>query len=254
MKRYLLLFAAAACLLAADFAAEGDLWWAHIQFLASDKMEGRNTGSDAYRQAAEYVAAQFERDGLKPAGTSGYMQPVKFETREAGDGVVEPGAGPRRRCEPLQLGADASLSARAHLAPALDAPMVFVGYGLNIPEAHYDELAGLNLRGKIAVYVNAAGPVKADGNLISHYSSAVERWATLHRAGAVGIAAIQNPRMQNPNAAAEGGAAGTQAAAGRAARGGEQDAEQAAEGADRHSRQSCWRIPRCRKPKASPWR
>ena len=221
MKRPVLFLAAAASLLAADFAAEGNLWWAHIQFLAGEKLEGRNTGSDGYRQAVEYVATQFERDGLKPAGTSGYQQPIKFETRELvaessslalvhGDDV-----------EPLALGDDATLNARAHLAPALDAPMVFVGYGIAIPEAHYDELDGLNLRGKIAVYINAAGPVKADGNLTSHYSSGVERWAALHRAGAVGFASIQNPRVQmvpgDPNAAPAAGGAGRQGGNGRGA-------------------------------------
>ncbi len=51
MKRRVLLLLAAGgalwALLAADFAAEGNLWWAHIQFLAGDKLEGRNTGSEA---------------------------------------------------------------------------------------------------------------------------------------------------------------------------------------------------------------
>ncbi len=200
MKRTLLLLLAAAALLAADFAAEGNLWWAHIQYLAGDKLEGRNTGSEGYRQAVEYVAAQFERSGLKPAGTSGYRQPVKFETREVVAESSKLALVHGEDVEPLALGADATLNARARLAPALEAPMIFVGYGLSIPEAHFDELEGLNLRGKIAVYINAAGPVKADGNLTSHYSSGVERWATLHRAGAVGFASIMNPRMQTGTA------------------------------------------------------
>jgi hypothetical protein len=223
MKRRVLFLLAAAgalgALLAADFAAEGNLWWAHIQYLAGDPLQGRNTGSEGYREAVEYVATQFERDGLKPAGTSGYQQPVKFETRELvtesskltlvhGDDV-----------EPLTLGADAALNARARLAPALEAPMVFVGYGLRIPEAHYDELEGLDLRGKIEVYVNAAGPVKADTNLTSHYSSGVERWAALHHAGAVGFASIQNPRTQTATPNGAGGDSG--GAAGRAGQGNE---------------------------------
>jgi hypothetical protein len=154
----------------------------------------------------EYVATQFERSGLKPAGTSGYLQPVKFETREVVTESSSLALVHGDDVEPLTLGADAGLNARARLAPALDAPMVFVGYGLTIPEAHYDELEGLNLRGKIAVYVNAAGPVKAGGNLTSHYSSGVERWAALHRAGAVGFASIQNPRTQTGQPNGPGGA------------------------------------------------
>src|SRR5205809_3335076 len=83
-KPALLLFALSA-LFAADFVAEGDRWWAHIQFLADDKLQGRDTGSLGYMEAAKYVAGKMETYGLKPAGTSGYMQPVKFETRQLVD-------------------------------------------------------------------------------------------------------------------------------------------------------------------------
>jgi len=179
-----------------DFEAEGKLWWAHVQFLADDRLEGRNTGSEGYRKAVEYVAAAFERFGLKPMGTSGYAQPVQFETRqlveeESSLALVRDGNAE------LLTRQDASLSTRGDLAPALEAPMVFVGYGLQVPEAQFDELKGLNLRGMIAVYVNGAGPVNASGNIKSHYSSAVERWNTLQKAGAVGIATIQSPRGVN---------------------------------------------------------
>ena len=77
--------------------------------------------------------------------------------------------------------------------------MVFVGYGLVIPEAHWDELAGLDLQGKIAVYVSAPGPAEAPAPVKSHLTSAAERWRVLHGAGAVGIATI---------AAGRGGAGG----------------------------------------------
>jgi hypothetical protein len=40
-----------------------------VQYLADNKLEGRNTGSEGYRKAAAYVAGEFERAGLKPAGT-----------------------------------------------------------------------------------------------------------------------------------------------------------------------------------------
>src|SRR5262249_55195473 len=96
--------------------------------------------------------------------------------------------------EKLALGADATLSARADLAPSLEAPMVFLGYGMSIPEVHYDDLAGIDLKGKIAVYVNAAGPVEAPGPLKSHHASAVERWAALRKAGATARAPIATPR------------------------------------------------------------
>src|SRR5262245_13154766 len=81
MKRPYWLLAVTLTVNAADFALEGKLWWAHIQFLADDKLQGRDTGSEGLRQAETYVSKQFDRIGLKPAGTSAYLQPVKLERR-----------------------------------------------------------------------------------------------------------------------------------------------------------------------------
>src|SRR5207248_1610208 len=52
------------------------------QILADDKMEGRNTGSEGYRKAAAYVAGEFEKFGLKPAGVRGFYQPIEFRVRQ----------------------------------------------------------------------------------------------------------------------------------------------------------------------------
>jgi hypothetical protein len=70
--------------------------------------------------------------------------------------------------------------------------MVFVGYGLSIPEAKWDDLAGLDLRGKVAVYVNSFPPVDVPDNVRSHVGSAAERWAVLKKAGAIGVATLTN--------------------------------------------------------------
>ena len=195
-------------LFAADYAADGKLWWSHVQFLADDNIEGRNTGSPGFLKAVQYVESQFEKLGLKPAGTSGYLQPINFESRTLSEPSIE--LVREGNAEPVPAG-EASLSGRADVQPLVEAPMVFVGYGMSIPEAHYDDLAGLDLHGKIAVYVNAAGPVEANGNVKSHFSSGAERWATLKRAGAIGSATIPNPRpdaQQQPGAAAGGRGAG----------------------------------------------
>jgi len=229
MKKTILLIWAGAAVYAAgvavDYAAEGKLWWSHIQFLADDNLAGRDTGSEGYRQAVTYVTTQFERAGLKPLGTSGYQQPIKFDKKElvpaeSSLALVRDGA-----VEPLALGSEASLSARGDLAPEVEAPMVFVGYGMVIPEVHYNDLADLDLKGKIAVYVSAGGPVKAPGNVRSHYSSGAERWAAFKRAGAIGIATIPGGRGPNtaagqtpPDGAAGAGTADA-AAAGRGGRG-----------------------------------
>src|ERR1035438_6325642 len=84
-KLFLCLLPPAACLLlqaATDFTAEGKRWWSHIEYLASDDLKGRDTGSEGHLKAARYVAGEFERSGLKPAGTSGYFQPVKFDVKQ----------------------------------------------------------------------------------------------------------------------------------------------------------------------------
>lgn len=65
---------------------------------------------------------------------------------------------------------------------------------LSVPQASWDDLAGLDLHGKIAVYVNAMAPFDASDNVKSHVGSAGERWAVLKKAGAIGIATLPNPR------------------------------------------------------------
>ena len=114
--RPLLLFATVATLLPAadpgkpDLAKEGDRWWSHIQVLADDNMEGRNTGSPGHLRAARYLASEFEHAGLKPAGVNGYLQPVKFKVAQIDEehsslAIVRDG-----KVMPLKLGEDARLS------------------------------------------------------------------------------------------------------------------------------------------------
>ena len=178
--------------LAGDAPTDGQRWWSHITFLADDKLEGRNTGSEGYRKAAAYVQSEFERAGLRPGGTDGYFQPVKFNSRqivESDSSLTFLRAG---KAEPLTLGEDALISLRVNPAKAVEAPLVFVGYGLTVPEMKYDDFAGLDVRGKVAVYVSG-GPSSIPGPLSSHYQSAAERGKFLARAGVIGTCAISNP-------------------------------------------------------------
>ncbi|MBS1214930.1 MAG: putative aminopeptidase, partial [Proteobacteria bacterium] len=86
----------------------------------------------------------------------------------------------------------------ADFPATLQAPAVFAGYGLTIPEMNYDDLAGLDLKGKIVVFLRG-GPASIPGALRSHYQTLRERWVFLHRAGAVGVAAILDPQaMEMP--------------------------------------------------------
>src|SRR5947207_9221244 len=102
-------------------------WWAHVQALANDGMEGRNTGSPGHKRAAEYVAAQFQKAGLEPAGVGGYIQPVKFKSRRILEDKSSLALVRSGKTEPLTLGEDATISMRVDPAPSLEAPLVFVG-------------------------------------------------------------------------------------------------------------------------------
>lgn len=147
-------------------------------------MKGRQTGSPEHRQAAEYVASEFARAGLRPAGTKGFFQPVGFVTRtvdESRSSLVLVRDG---REEALVLGADASLVLRAPLAASVEAPVVFAGYGLQLPEYGVDNLAGLDLRGTIVAYLPQM-PRGVPGPVISH--SRAQAWETFRAAGAVGM-------------------------------------------------------------------
>src|SRR5438552_1157296 len=155
MRRVLTLIVAA--ILAGSTGMRGDdtaaRWWAHVEALANDGMEGRNTGSPGHKRAADYVAAQFKKSGLDPAGVGGYIQPVAFKTRRIVEARSSLALVTGGKTEPLALGEDANISMRVDPAPSLDAPLVFVGYGLNIPERKINDFAGVTLKGAIVVHI-----------------------------------------------------------------------------------------------------
>src|SRR6266853_6731721 len=116
-----LLTIAMAATLAATAVMRGDetaaRWWSHVEALANDGMEGRNTGSPAHRRAAEYVAAQFKKSGLEPAGVGGYIQPVAFNTRKIDESKSSLALVNDGRTERLTLGEDANINLRVDPAP-----------------------------------------------------------------------------------------------------------------------------------------
>lgn len=74
--KFLALLILSVCLFATEPNDATRRWWSHVTALANDGMEGRDTGSAGYQRAARYVAGEFERAGLKPAGENGYYQSV----------------------------------------------------------------------------------------------------------------------------------------------------------------------------------
>jgi hypothetical protein len=171
---------------------DGQTWWNHVKFLADDKLEGRDTGSRGEREAQSYAVKQFKNAGAEPAGVHGFYQPVKFVSRQIVEkdcslAIIRDG-----KREALTLGEDAIISTRVMPAPEVEAPLVFVGYGLKVPEKNYDDFAGVDVRGKIIV-IFAGSPSEIPGALASHYQTAAERWKVLRSAGAIGMVSLINP-------------------------------------------------------------
>jgi hypothetical protein len=169
-------------------------WWSHVTFLADDRLAGRETGTDGYRRAADYVVEQFSRLQLQPGTGNSYRQPVAFRWQRIVESQSRLELVREGRVEQLALGEAAMLNARSGTAPALEGSLVFVGYGLVIPELKHDDLAASDLRGRVAVYLTGA-PASVPGPLSAHYQNA--RWEALRRAGAIGVIAIQNPKGQD---------------------------------------------------------
>jgi hypothetical protein len=171
---------------------DGKSWWEYVKVLAADNMEGRETGSEGLRRASAYIVDELKKDGLQPAGVNGFYQPVKLISRQIDESASSLAVVRNDSKESLTLGGDAFFSTRVQLAPEVNAPMVFVGYGLSIPEKNYDDYAGLDLKGKVVVMISGS-PADIPSALASHYQSTAERYKTLREAGVVGIVAIPNP-------------------------------------------------------------
>ena len=181
---------------AGEVRLDGKSWWNYVKILAADDMEGRETGSPGLRKAQEYVVEQLKHAGLEPAGSKGYYQPVQLVSRQIVESDSSLALVRNGQTESLALGDDVIFSTRVDLAPSLDAPLAFAGYGLTVPENGYDDLVGLDLRGKVAVVFSGA-PEEIPGALASHYQSAGERWKAMYKAGAVGIITIPNPEFMD---------------------------------------------------------
>jgi len=171
---------------------DGKTWWEHVKVLADDKFEGRDTGSEGLRQAEAYAVEQLKHNGVEPAGKDGYYQPVKFLSRQLIENDCSAALVRDGKAQPLALGDDVIFSTRLDLAPQVEAPLVFVGYGLTVPENSYDDFVGQDLNGKIAVILTGS-PAEIPGPLASHYQTAGERWKALRNAGAIGMIGIPNP-------------------------------------------------------------
>ena len=125
---------------------------AHVEFLANDLLEGRDTGSRGHQIAASYVASEFRELGLKPGGTNGsWFVDVPFRRATL---AAPPAIALKMNGKTSQLAAGKDAAVRPSVTRRdldISAPLVFVGHGVRDARLGIDDYAGLDVRGKIVV-------------------------------------------------------------------------------------------------------
>jgi Zn-dependent M28 family amino/carboxypeptidase len=164
---------------------------AHVKYLASDELEGRGMNQKGSELAADYIAAQFKSYGLKPSGENGtFFQSVPMvavKTLPDTTFLLAPANG--APLELKELDDYVTTNERQTVSADIDAPIVFVGYGITAPEYQWDDYKGYDLRGKVALlFVNQ--PVSDDpkffkGKLLTYYGRWTYKFEETARRGAI---------------------------------------------------------------------
>jgi hypothetical protein len=183
---------------AASITPEGLM--ADVRVLCAPELGGRLPGMPGYAEAMRYCSDRFAALGLEPGGDDGWLQRLTMELNEiraceltlvGADGVAEP----------LALGSD--FACRGFTGSGVgDAPVVFVGYGLSLPERGHDDYAGLDVRGKVVLAIKPAPkwePADGRGWGDAHLPRPKARAALDH--GAVGLLLLPHPAAAKPQPA-----------------------------------------------------
>src|SRR4051794_9982462 len=165
---------------------------AHLEFLSDDALEGRAPGTRGGLLAQKYIAAQFERLGLQPAGDSStYFQrvPIIALTPDPKLAMTAPSAAPLTWKQDYVL-----WSMRNDSLVDLTGDLVFVGYGIVAPEEHWNDYAGVDVKDKIVVtLVNDPGLQDSTlfrGKILTYYGRWTYKIEEARRQGAAGILII----------------------------------------------------------------
>jgi len=176
---------------------DGEKMRAHVRFLSLDLLEGRGPGKRGGELAAEYIATQFALDGVEPAGDNGtYYQRVPLVAVHTVEDKTKfsfvPATG-----EPVNLAYGTEIVSKDQTGQAtaeIDAPIVFVGYGIHAPEYHWDDYAGVDLKGKIALMIVNEPPSNDEsffkGKALTYYGRWTYKYEEAARRGAVGVLLI----------------------------------------------------------------
>ncbi|WP_298124109.1 M28 family peptidase [Brevundimonas sp.] len=187
-----LTLAAGASPASAQTAERGERWMSRMAVLSDDAMEGRRVGTPGYDRAAAWVVGEMAALGLKPGGVDGgWYQPIRFVEQAVDQGASSAELTVGGATRPLILPADAVVGGGRPLPATIDADLVFVGYGLHIPSEGYSDLDGVDLTGKIAVFINGA-PTGMPTLTLTH--ARAQRTAGLMSRGAVGTVSLIPPQ------------------------------------------------------------
>ena len=170
---------------------------ADIRFLADDLLEGRETGSRGYEIAAKFVASDFEGTGLQPAGDKGtYFQTVPLRSGRPDE--------EKTSLVLVRGGKEETLAFRQDYVTEIDpgrpdtaveAPVVYVGFGVTARDQGYDDYKGVDVKGKIVAVVYGA-PSSFPSSLRAHYSSSETKLPNAVKHGAVGILKLDDPMYE----------------------------------------------------------
>jgi Zn-dependent M28 family amino/carboxypeptidase len=170
-------------------AVDSTVMRAHIDFLASDALEGRGTGTRGGDLAAKYIASQFQRLGLQPAGDSGtynHQVPIIALTPDPTLAVAGPDSAKLAYRDDYVL-----WSMRNEPSVTVQAPLVFVGYGIVAPEYLWNDYANVDVKDKIVVcLVNTPGLQDSTlfkGKILTYYGRWTYKIEEAARQGAAGI-------------------------------------------------------------------
>ena len=166
----------------------------NIKYISDDKFEGRAPGTKSGEAAAQYIADELKRIGVKPANNGSYFQPVSlFAVKTNPNTVLE--VGDKR----YKFGDDFVGSTGAQTANVkLDADLIFVGYGVDAPEQNWNDYKGdaADYRGKILVMMVNDPPATKDepnlfgGKALTYYGRWTYKYEEAARIGAAGVILI----------------------------------------------------------------
>ncbi len=170
---------------------------AHMRFLTDGLLQGRAAGTSGYDIASAYIATQMEAMGLKAAGVNGsWFQPVPLRRFQVVPAQTSLELVRNGKTEALVFGKDYVTDGDPeHSDTVLDAPVIFVGYGVTAPELKYDDYVGLDVRGKVVVMLWGA-PSRFPSVQRAYFSDLVNKERSAVERGAVGFLVVLTPEDQ----------------------------------------------------------